>query len=89
MIICTTARDMSRVEFIQPPKDSVPGDKVYIENNEGTPDLVLNPKKCIFESLAVDFNVKDDLIVRWKEHPFVTSKGYVYAAPGFADSMVS
>lgn len=42
------------VEPIRPPVNSKPGDRVVVEGYEsGTPDEVLNPKKKVWEKLAV------------------------------------
>jgi hypothetical protein len=42
------------VEPLDPPAGSAPGDKVYFEGHEeGEPDAQLNPKKKIWEKLAV------------------------------------
>lgn len=42
------------VEILEPPKDSTPGEKVFVEGFEnGTADEVLNPKKKVWEKLQV------------------------------------
>lgn len=87
--MCTTSKDNSKLDFIHPPEDSQPGDQVLFEGVEGEPDAILNPKKKIYEKLSVDFNVQDDLVVRWKNIPFSTKNGTVKASEGFAGSIVS
>lgn len=89
MIMCTTNTDKTEIDFLIPPEGSKPGDVIFFENHPREPDAVLNPKKKIFETLAVDFNVKEDLIVRWKNEPFRTKNGLVTAMPGHANGLVS
>ena len=41
------------VEVLDPPAGSSPGDRIVIGSFEGTPDVVLNPKKKVWEKLQV------------------------------------
>ena len=46
MILC--AETPERCEIIEPPDDSVPGDRVVCEGYNGQPDELLNPKKKVY-----------------------------------------
>ncbi|KAJ1813531.1 G4 quadruplex nucleic acid binding protein [Coemansia sp. RSA 2598] len=52
MVLCATSPDGNTVEFVEPPKGSKPGDRVYFEGFEGRePEEVLKPKLKIFETI--------------------------------------
>ena len=42
---------MMQVELVEPPEDSVPGERVSVQGYEEEPDEQLNPKKKIFEQV--------------------------------------
>ncbi|KAK9478442.1 hypothetical protein V1514DRAFT_280822 [Lipomyces japonicus] len=64
MVLC--ASNTETVEFTIPPEGSKPGDKVFFEGFDGTPEPVLNPKKKIFETVQPNFTTADDLSVIYK-----------------------
>ena len=78
--MCASDAEHTKVEFLVPPPGSIPGDKVFFENNEGTPEAQLNPKKKVFETVQPDFSTRDDLVATWKGIPFQTSKGLIKAS---------
>ena len=45
MVMC--ASNDEKVEFVDPPAGSQPGDRIFFEGHEGTPEAVLNPKKKV------------------------------------------
>jgi len=49
MVMCATLGD--KLIPIAPPSNAVPGTRVIFNNENGTPDDVLNPKKKVFESI--------------------------------------
>lgn len=52
--MCHSEGDPRRVEPLDPPEGSAPGDCVYVEGFEsGKPDDELKPKKKVFEKLQV------------------------------------
>ncbi|KAJ2698613.1 G4 quadruplex nucleic acid binding protein [Coemansia sp. IMI 203386] len=52
MVLCATSADGNTVEFVEPPKGSKPGDRVYFEGFEGRePEELLKPKLKIFETI--------------------------------------
>jgi len=63
------------VEPIDPPADSLPGDRVYFPGLEGQPDAVLNPKKKYWEKTQPDLKTNEDRVALYKDVPFTTSKG--------------
>lgn len=65
--------DPKQVEVLVPPENSVPGERVFVENYEaGTPDDVLNPKKKIWEKLQVDLKTNSDCVAQWQNNNLLT-----------------
>lgn len=63
-----------KVEPLRPPADAVPGDRVIVDGYEtGAPDDVLNPKKKVWEKLAVDLVVNADGEASWSGKLLLTS----------------
>ncbi|KAK9675135.1 putative tRNA binding domain [Popillia japonica] len=60
MVLCASVDDPKQVEPLIPPDSVQPGDKVIVENYEGTPDEILNPKKKVWEKLQVDLKTNSD-----------------------------
>lgn len=58
MVMCASTPE--KVEILDPPSDSKPGDKVSVEGYTGTPDQQLNPKKKVFEGIQPDFLVSPE-----------------------------
>jgi len=66
MVLCATSSDGNTVEFVEPPADANPGDRVSFEGYEqGTPDAVLNPKKKVWETLQPGLLTNDDRVAGW------------------------
>ncbi|KAF2492004.1 nucleic acid-binding protein [Lophium mytilinum] len=65
------------VELVNPPADSKAGDRVYFEGWEGEPELVLNPKKKVWETIQPGFTTTDDLEVGFEvgEVPQLAGEG--------------
>lgn len=51
------------VELVNPPAGSEAGDRVFFEGWEGEPELVLNPKKKVWDDCQVGFTTTDDKVV--------------------------
>jgi len=69
MVMCASTPE--KVELLEPPANSKPGDRVSVEGYIGSPDEQLNPKKKVFEAVQPDFLVSQDGYalykgVRWK-----------------------
>ncbi|KAK9693611.1 tRNA synthetases class I (W and Y) [Popillia japonica] len=72
MVLCASVDDPKQVEPLIPPDSVKPGDKVIVENYEGTPDEILNPKKKVWEKLQVDLKTNSDLIAHWQGNMLMT-----------------
>lgn len=65
---------------MDPPTDSKPGDRVLVEGYEnGDHDIVLNPKKKIWEKLQEDLRVSSNGRAEWQGNPLFTNLGPVHA----------
>ncbi|KAJ3337058.1 Tyrosine--tRNA ligase, cytoplasmic [Gonapodya sp. JEL0774] len=53
MLLASSTPDKSQVELLEPPESSEPGDEVFCEGYERTPDAQLNPKHKVWEKAAV------------------------------------
>lgn len=75
MVMCASSPD--KVEVMNPPAGSVPGDLIQCEGIARNPDSpFMNPKKKIFESVAPDLKVNGELIGTYKGAKlFVEGKG--------------
>lgn len=79
MLLCASIEGEKRkVEPLNPPEGSEPGERVFIEGFENGPaDDELKPKKKIFEKLQVDFKISDDCTAQWQQKNFMTKLGAV------------
>jgi len=75
MVLCGSREDPKEVEPLAPPTGSKPGDKVVVEGYEtGDPDEVLNPKKKVWDKLAVDLKVNADGLAQWQSNNLVATE---------------
>ncbi|CDK24310.1 unnamed protein product [Kuraishia capsulata CBS 1993] len=65
MVLC--ASDETKVEFVNPPAGSKPGDKLFFEGFDGTPEPVLNPKKKVWETVQPHFSTTEGFEVTYTE----------------------
>lgn len=63
MVLCASNEEV--VEFVNPPAGSKPGDKLFFEGYNGTPEKQLNPKKKIWETIQPGFTTTDTFEVTW------------------------
>uniref|UniRef100_A0A671M6A2 Tyrosine--tRNA ligase n=3 Tax=Sinocyclocheilus anshuiensis TaxID=1608454 RepID=A0A671M6A2_9TELE len=79
MLLCASIEEEPRkVEPLDPPEGSAPGDRVYVEGYEsGKPDDELKPKKTVFEKLQVDLKITDECFAQWKEQNLMTKLGQI------------
>lgn len=78
MVMCASSE--AGVEVLSPPEGSLPGDLIYCEGYTRQPDLVMNPKKKIFETVAPDLHTNEKFQACYKNVPFVVSdKGFCLA----------
>ncbi|XP_010435225.1 PREDICTED: methionine--tRNA ligase, cytoplasmic-like [Camelina sativa] len=75
MVLAASSSDGSKVELVEPPESAIIGERVTFPGFEGEPDDLLNPKKKIFETLAVDLHTNENLVACYKDVPFTTSAG--------------
>merc|ERR1712168_1710511 len=75
MVLCGSREDPKEVEPLAPPTGSKPGDKVVVEGYKtGDPDEVLNPKKKVWDKLAVDLKVNADGLAQWQSNNLVATE---------------
>lgn len=80
MVLCASVEDgtSKKLELLEPPDDSDPGDRIFVENYEnGSPDSVLNPKKKIWEKLQVNLKTSSSCEAEWQGNVLCTNKGKV------------
>ncbi|KAF5295322.1 hypothetical protein FQA39_LY13187 [Lamprigera yunnana] len=74
MIMCASRPD--GIELIIPPPGCKPGEPVQCPGYTRNPDLIMNPKKKIFETVVPDLSTNESLQACYKDVPFeVTGKG--------------
>ncbi|ROK35759.1 Tyrosine--tRNA ligase, cytoplasmic [Anabarilius grahami] len=79
MLLCASIEGEPRkVEPLDPPEGSAPGDRVFVEGYEsGKPDDELKPKKKVFEKLQVDLKISGEYVAQWKEQNLMTKLGQI------------
>ncbi|XP_057683741.1 tyrosine--tRNA ligase, cytoplasmic-like [Corythoichthys intestinalis] len=79
MLLCASIEgDPRRVEPLDPPEGSSPGDRVFVEGHEaGKPDEKLNPKKKVWEKLQVDLKISEECTAQWKDNLLMTKLGQI------------
>eukprot|EP00595_Chromulina_sp_UTEXLB2642_P002295 CAMPEP_0196765220 /NCGR_PEP_ID=MMETSP1095-20130614/7839_1 /TAXON_ID=96789 ORGANISM="Chromulina nebulosa, Strain UTEXLB2642" /NCGR_SAMPLE_ID=MMETSP1095 /ASSEMBLY_ACC=CAM_ASM_000446 /LENGTH=83 /DNA_ID=CAMNT_0042122905 /DNA_START=420 /DNA_END=668 /DNA_ORIENTATION=+ len=79
MVLCAVKTDENgneKVEFIDPPADAKPGDRVIGEGLDGdpwTPNQI--DKQKAFETIAANLLVDDNGIAKWSNYRLVTKDG--------------
>ncbi|RXM30573.1 Tyrosine--tRNA ligase, cytoplasmic [Acipenser ruthenus] len=79
MLLCaSTEGEGRRVEPLDPPTGSAPGERVFVEGYEaGKPDDELKPKKKVFEKLQADFKISGECVAQWNQKNFMTKLGLI------------
>lgn len=79
MLLCASIEgEPRRVEPLDPPEGSSPGERVFVEGFEqGKPDDKLNPKKKVWEKLQVDLKVSGECVAQWRDKHLMTKLGRV------------
>jgi aminoacyl tRNA synthase complex-interacting multifunctional protein 1 len=67
MVLCASNKEDGIVEFVNPPAGSNPGDKIFFEGYDLTPEAVLNPKKKIWEQIQPGFSTTEKLEVIYRK----------------------
>ncbi|KAG5842316.1 hypothetical protein ANANG_G00176330 [Anguilla anguilla] len=79
MLLCASVEgEPRRVEPLDPPEGSSPGERVFVEGYEaGKPDDELKPKKKVFEKLQVDMKISGECVAQWNEKDLMTKLGQI------------
>ncbi|XP_037119369.1 tyrosine--tRNA ligase, cytoplasmic [Syngnathus acus] len=79
MLLCASIEgEPRRVEPLDPPEGSSPGDRVFVEGYEaGKPDDRLNPKKKIWEKIQVDLKISEECVAQWKDNLLMSKLGQI------------
>ncbi|CAJ1052389.1 aminoacyl tRNA synthase complex-interacting multifunctional protein 1-like [Xyrichtys novacula] len=74
MVMCASSPE--KVEILDPPSGSVPGDRITFQGFPGEPDKELNPKKKVWEQVQPDLRTDDQCVATYKGAAFeVSGKG--------------
>ncbi|KAL6943844.1 hypothetical protein ACO0OE_003736 [Hanseniaspora uvarum] len=93
MVLCANNADDGKVEFVNPPAGSQPGDKVFFEGyGEEEPLAVLNPKKKIWEAFQPNFSSNENKEIIFKDEDgvkkLVNKKGEVFTVESLVNASV-
>jgi len=88
MVMCASDKENNKVELLEPPADSVPGDRIIFDKYPGEPDAQLNPKKKIWEQVSVDLKTDDNKVACYKGDPFRVKDKGVVTAPTLANTII-
>ncbi|XP_061885318.1 tyrosine--tRNA ligase, cytoplasmic isoform X2 [Entelurus aequoreus] len=79
MLLCASIEgEPRRVEPLDPPQGSSPGERVFVEGYEaGKPQDRLNPKKKVWEKLQVDLKISEECAAQWKDKTLMTKLGRI------------
>ncbi|XP_041839809.1 aminoacyl tRNA synthase complex-interacting multifunctional protein 1a [Melanotaenia boesemani] len=74
MVMCASSPD--KVEILDPPSGTSPGDRITFQGFPGEPDKELNPKKKVWEQVQPDLRTDDQCVATYKGAAFeVAGKG--------------
>lgn len=78
MLLCASRLEPRQVEPLDPPPDSSPGDRVFIEGyEEDKPEDQLNPKKKIWEKLQAGLRTSHKCVANWQGNNLLTGRGVI------------
>ncbi|XP_067362164.1 tyrosine--tRNA ligase, cytoplasmic-like isoform X2 [Channa argus] len=79
MLLCASIEgNPRRVEPLDPPEGSSPGEQVFVEGYEtGKPDEKLNPKKKLWEKMQADLKISEEYVAQWKDKELMTKLGKI------------
>ncbi|XP_044536466.1 aminoacyl tRNA synthase complex-interacting multifunctional protein 1 [Gracilinanus agilis] len=84
MVMCASSPE--KVEILEPPNGSVPGDRITFEGYSGEPEKELNPKKKIWEQIQPDLLTNDQCVATYKGVPFEVKGKGICRAPTMSNS---
>lgn len=93
MVLCANNADDGKIEFVNPPAGSQPGDKVFFEGyGDEEPLAVLNPKKKIWEAFQPNFSSNENKEIIFKDEDgvkkLVNKKGEVFTVESLVNASV-
>ncbi|XBW34880.1 hypothetical protein QEN19_000444 [Hanseniaspora menglaensis] len=93
MVLCANNADDGKIEFVNPPAGSQPGDKVFFEGyGAEEPLAVLNPKKKIWETFQPNFSSNENKEIIFKDEDgakkLVNKKGEVFSVESLVNAAV-
>jgi len=84
MVMCASTPD--KVEILDPPAGSMPGDRIICPSFIGIADPVLNPKKKVWETVAPDLKVSSTGVATYRGEPLIVDGGKgIVTAPTLRD----
>lgn len=88
MVLCATGKD-GKVEFVDPPTDAKPGDRIFGEGLQGEPMSSSQvDKQKAFETIAATLVVDSSGVAMWNGVKLVTSAGGMCIAPTVRDAPI-
>lgn len=88
MVMCASDKENNKVELLEPPEGSVPGDKIVFDQFPGQSDAQLNPKKKVWEQVAVDLKTDENKVACYKGDPFRVKDKGVVKAPTLSNTLI-
>ena len=79
---------LDKVELLEPPEGSVPGDKIVFDKYPGDADDQLNPKKKVWEQVSVDLKTDENKVACYKGDPFKVEGKGVVVSPSLANTII-
>uniref|UniRef100_A0A8C4NLP0 Aminoacyl tRNA synthetase complex interacting multifunctional protein 1a n=1 Tax=Eptatretus burgeri TaxID=7764 RepID=A0A8C4NLP0_EPTBU len=76
MVMCASSPD--KVEILDPPGDSLPGERVTCRSFTGEPDKELNPKKKVWEAVQPELRTNKHRAATYKGVPFEVQERGIY-----------
>lgn len=88
MVMCASDKENNKVELLEPPQNSQPGDRIVFEKYPGEPDQQLNAKKKIWEQVSVDLKTNENKVACYKGDPFIVKDKGPVTAPTLANTLI-
>jgi methionine--tRNA ligase beta chain len=90
MVLCASNEAHDRVEFIEPPADAAPGERVFISTESGEPLSAAQLKKQkVWEKASVDLLTNADGVATYKGQEITVAAGGVCRAASLVNAHIS
>ena len=86
MVMCAASAD--KIEIMCVAENSAPGARIIVDGFVSRPDAVLNPKKKVWETIAVDLKVSADGKAIWRDHELLVDGKTPMTAPTLRDVQI-